>query len=383
MKALPILAAFVAVLAVRMYRHYVRLNTTLKEISITRPTCEAAPQKMPGPEDMTFSHKYRVLFVSSHDRRHMTAAVGTIFQSFVDDSFDVTSKGRFHFSELKTGYPEYFRPHGMTIYEGEEEFIRLYVISHSGPEAALHTIEVFDYSVKKREDFYEENFKHVQTIINSDYLESPNDLFAVGLDSLLISNDHRKRTPKALQLLDDVLKNRYANVVHYAGRRTGSPLWAALNSSASFGNGIVGYTDRHTGKEYVYRSSAADYSLLKYELVRGDAVEDLSLKYISEQKLPISPDNLEYDGHAHSVIITGHVSTYLFMAHAITRLNIAPSSVLKLELDTDTLHPLFLDPTGNFISASSEGLVVHNDDYSKSMLYIGQVFNPEVLVCIL
>jgi hypothetical protein len=362
-------AAVVAIVAIRIYSGYLHLAHRLQHVlkPATELSCTRVQQSMPGPEDMAYTSKYQTLFVSSHDRRHMWTEVGFIFRARV-----ANDPHEFSLLAATPHYPADFRPHGMSVYDRQDiTGCQLYVISHA--ESHRNVIEVFNYRV---DDNGSEIFRHMRTISSNEYLASPNDLFAVGLDSLFISNDPRRWSIKTAELLDDVVKQRHATLVHYSTTSTGADKWETMNSTASFGNGVI--VVQHGGKNIVYRASAADYTLLKYELVGHS-----QLKYLSEAKLPISPDNLEYDSKTHSLIITGHVSTYLFMAHAISTMNIAPSSVLRYDVATDAVTPLFLDPTGSTISATSEGIIVRGigKGSKKDVLYISQVFNPYILAC--
>ena len=312
-----------------------------------------------GPEDITYSSRANLLFISSHNRRDMFNSIGSLF--ILDTLTD-------QIELLNITYPPYFRPHGISIYEhceSSSDIIYLFVISHRFITPLPHVIEKFSYTISTK------TLKHLETLEDS-LLVAPNDLIALNCNELLVSNDHYTSN-MLLGLSHDIFKIKSADLLYYDGKS-----WKELNKKVAFGNGLILRQDLSTKKELLVRSSSADYSLLTYEITRSKDnnkyLESID-SVVSDETLPFSPDNIEYDVATGDLIITGHHSTELFFAHAIFGLNIAPSVVIQYH-SPNNYQTLYYD-NGKELSAAS----VATRTKDKKKLYIGQVFNPYILVC--
>lgn len=310
-----------------------------------------------GPEDMTLATD-SLAFISSHNRRDMNS-VGALYM------IDVASEK----IELCTPdyTPPFFRPHGISISQCNG-VSRLFVISHRFEKEFKHHIEVFDHVPGTS------NLTYVKTL-SHELLTFPNDLLALNCDEIIVSNDHGSDFIPQM-LYDDMLSLRKAEMVYFDGNT-----WHPLLSTpgAAFGNGLI-VQRRSDGKDYLIRSSAGDYSLLTFSMTRNDVVADdlhsgkIHLNLVHDEKLPFSPDNIELDPVTGGIIITGHPSTAQFIFHALLGVR-APSAVV-LYHGPGNFTTLYYDPTGDEISASSVAIRP-----LPSKLFIGQVFDPFVLVC--
>lgn len=309
-----------------------------------------------GPEDLTVSHRHKLLFVSSHDRRGRGVAGGLFAVNLTTN--EVLS--------LPVSVPTIFRPHGLTLYESDE-LTRLYVISHSESALSRHTIEVFDFDVATV------SLKYIKTLRHH-LLTSPNDLYALGLDELLISNDHGAGSAIDY-LIDDILQQSRAQLVYYRASLT-TDIWYGTPVYAAFGNGVI--TRKENDEIYIYHASSVKYTLAKYHLQysrSGDA--PIELQHVYTDTLPVSPDNIEYDPVSDSLVIGAHVSTRQFMSHAIFRTR-SPSAVIQYHSYSN--YTLLYYDSGAQLSGCSVGTMYWTES-GKAKLYVGQVFDPFILLC--
>lgn len=339
------------------YFEYLSLNNTLitQLTPAINPTCRQVKSAMPipGPEDMALSKMHNILFVTSDDRRNFERT-GSLFRMFVDICDDSLVR-------LDSNYPEHFHPHGMSIFENRT-VVQLYVISHPLSKIHAHSIEIFSY------DLATQSLVHFETLYDNSLLTSPNDLIVIGLNLLLVSNDHKDGS-MVEKVMDDISKTRSSTLVYFNGAK-----WSKVETSplSAFGNGLILVTEQ--SEEFLYRSSTTDYSLLKYRLTRTLHSDEISLSFVLEEKLAMAPDNLELDATTGGILIAGHPSTAMFMLHAIFHIPI-PSSVVTYFGANRSIVPLYVDPVGTEISASSTAIRHDNK------LYVGQVFDPFVLMC--
>jgi hypothetical protein len=336
--------------------HQMRKSQLLSTYSPSFNCSKIGEGLLPGPEDFTLSHQHNLLFISSHDRRNMFTAIGSLFVLH-------TVTGELH--QLESNYPANFRPHGIAISEncGSSDVLNIFVISHHFLPNSHHAIEKFSYTISTQQLY------HLETLVN-ELLVSPNDLITLNCDDLLVSNDNF--TPnQLLGLLSGAFKIRNSDLLHY---EAAAGQWKSLNMKVAFGNGLALHKDHVSNKEYLIRSSSADYSLFTYEITRSGDGKLLSVEgLVSQEILPFSPDNIEEDVQTGYLIITGHPSTELFLRHAIFRSR-APS-VAVLYASPGNFTTLYYDD-GNQLSAAS--VATRTKD---NQLYVGQVFDPFILQC--
>lgn len=329
------------------YNRYINRIETLSRTYAPLSCHKIGDHLLHGPEDIAFSRGNGLLFVSSHNRRNMSST-GSLY------TVNVTSEVVRHFDIL---YPDNFRPHGMAIAQCESLEI-LFVISHRHETNMMHTIEVFEYNLEH------DSLEHVRTLASSK-LVSPNDLIALDCNRLIVSNDHGDGILPRL-LWDDVTQSRRSDMVYFDGKD-----WHFLNTYAAFGNGLI--LHHQAGRDYLLRSSAADYSLLTYEILQSQD-EHLTLRLVHDEKLPLSPDNIEFDEVTGGVVITGHPSTGQFVLHAALHLPSPSASILYHGFGN--YSSLYYD-NGQQLSASS--VAVRTIDGKK--VFIGQVFDSFLLMC--
>jgi arylesterase / paraoxonase len=310
-----------------------------------------------GPEDISLATE-NIAFISSHNRRD-AASVGAIYM------MDVTTE---HIELCEPDFtPPYFRPHGLSI-ANCNGVSRLFVISHRLEKAFGHYIEVFDHVPGTSK------LTHIKSLTH-ELLVFPNDLIALNCEEIIVSNDHGSDFIPQM-LYDDLFKLRKSEMAHYDGK-----FWHPLPASpaAAFGNGLI-VRRAADGNNYLIRSSAGDSSLLTFAMTRSGGEGDdhrggnIELKLVYDEKLPFLPDNIESDPVTGGIIITGHPSTTQFLLHAVLG-GRAPSAVILYHAPK-LFSTFYYDATGDEISAAS---VAIRPFYSK--LFIGQVFDPFILVC--
>lgn len=371
-----------------------------------------------------------IIFVSSHDRLHIATVTGEIF------AFSAKTD---ELIPLNVTYPPNFRPHGIAIANGcealeqnsnnycrinynniQEECVqkvtRLFVISHLDIENGLNAIEVFDFYFSDNGGKHPDGtLQHVRTLKHST-LHSPNDLFALGCEEILVSND-RPKGNKWQILMDLLSRKRNADMVYFNLRRVSS--WSVVNQVdvtteevskaptqrrvehnakprttkttyspkrvyASYGNGLI-TLPLNESFSLLLRSSTADYTLQIYEISHQNKAR-VTLR--DEILLPISPDNIELSHMENEVLITGHPYLPFFILYALSlKLPLpqwlrfpAPSAVIKFNAHNHNISLLYYND-GQEISASSVALLGPERDDSVRKLYIGQVFEPFVLSC--
>lgn len=360
---LKLIISIFVIISSFLFQYHFKIFINNKQILLNnykKPICSklGLNNNLYGPEDFTYSLKHNLLFISSHNRRDMFNSLGHLFiLNTLTDEIEL----------LNITYPINFRPHGISIYEdcGSSNIINIFVISHRFTSSVQHVIEKFSYSVENKE------LKHIETLQN-ELLVAPNDLLALNCNEILVSNDHY--TSNILfGLSHDLVKVRSADLTYYDGKN-----WNNLNKKVAFGNGLILHKDQTRNKEVLIRSSSADFSLLTYDITRSKDnnkfLESID-SVVSDEVLPFSPDNIEHDVNTGNIIITGHHSTTLFLGHAIFRTN-APSVVIEYK-SPNNYETLYYDD-GTELSAAS----VATRTKDKKKLYIGQVFNPYILVCV-
>jgi hypothetical protein len=360
-----VLLVLALAVAYRVYEHYC---IVLRPVPSLRLQCARVLEgKAYGPEDFALSKLHEVLFVSSHNRR-VVSSTGTILaiDTVTGLEKDITIQS----------VPKNFRPHGLAIFEDAQR-CTLFVVSHRAELLLPHAVEVFDYHSASA------TLVHSRTL-SSTLLTSPNDLYAINFDELLVSNDHCTGSPLA-QLMHDAVGHECADTVYFSGNTNS---WTSLNDPVSFGNGLIVHRGS-SGGDHLIRSAAASYKLYNYSFQKEAEESDceavgsckadassagaptLKLNYV--ETLPLSPDNIEYDEYSGGLLIAGHPSTARFLINALFEVP-APSGVI-IYYGQNNYEVLYYSD-GNELSASSVAVRTNETTY-----FLGQVFDPFVLRC--
>lgn len=299
-----------------------------------------------GAEDITIHPKTGIAFISAYDRRAVLEGRA--------------GHGGIYAYDLKAAEPKLvnltpdagtdFRPHGISLFVDEEGHEALFVVNHKGGK---HSVEIYDIK--------DGDLSHRNTLIDS-LLVSPNDLVAVGPNSLYVTNDHRY-VSGLLRTLEEYLKLQRSNVVFFDGNR-----FSEAAAGIGYANGINVSADGKT----VYVSATTELSLHLYDRDRTSG--KLSLR--EKIKLGTGVDNIETD-QSGVLWIGAHPKLLTFVQHAKDQSKVAPSQILRLTPKTSggyDIEEVYLNQ-GEEIAASSVAAV------RNMRLLIGAVFDPKFLDC--
>jgi|JI8StandDraft_1071087.scaffolds.fasta_scaffold125741_2 arylesterase/paraoxonase len=324
-------------------------------IQSIKPSTNSTCQKIsgtPGPEDIELVkvNQKSYIIVSSHERR-IENTNGKLF--FINPD---PLKESFNSVPLNVDrYPENFRPHGISTSKKNGK-LRLYAISHPGLENKKHTIEIFE--LKDEANF---TWTYIGELTHAN-LKSPNDLFALPDERLIVSNDGSGSN--SLKVAFDFIFNiSSADITYY---ENGNFYLAGVK--VPFGNGI--WYEENGKEKILYRSSHLNRSIYVYDVNWIENYQPtLDLKY----KIDFNggPDNIIKNEYGFYTAI--HPSNYLFLRHVSNPKNLSPTQVFKITNSRDT--KLIYSNVGDEISAGSTGLVY------KNTLFISQVFEDFVLAC--
>jgi arylesterase/paraoxonase len=299
-----------------------------------------------GAEDLTIHPGTGIAYVSATDRRSVLAGG--------------PGRGAIYAYDLKLDAPKLqnltpaaapdFRPHGLSLYVGDDGHDVLYVINHAG---GRHSIEIYDLVGIK--------LSHRGTL-SDPLLVTPNDLVAVGRDRLYVTNDHANAGGLG-RALEDYLRRSISNIVYYDGER-----FTEVASGIRYPNGINVSPD---GRDlYVASTTGGE--------VLGFRVDPASGMIQRRGVIPIGSgvDNIEIDAKG-DLWIGAHPKLLTFVQHAEDAGQNAPAQILRVS-DPNGDAPLVeevLLSLGEDLSGSSVGAV-----YGDRLL-VGSVFDDGILDC--
>ncbi|WP_339856738.1 strictosidine synthase family protein [Pseudohongiella acticola] len=314
---------------------------------------------MPGSEDITLHPESRFAYISSDDRRGVingNPTPGAIFR------YDLSSASTTPLN-LTPNADLQFRPHGISLFVGDDGRETLFVVNHPGeslfgaPEGenneALHTIEVFDV--------VDNALMHRQTHA-SEWLISPNDVVGVDHDRFYVTNDHGAG-PGLMRQLEDYLRLPWANVVYFDG-----DVFKEVGDGLSFANGINMSPD---GTQ-LYVAEVSRNLVRIYQ--RNPGSGSLSLQQTID--VGFGADNIEIDPATGDLWIGGHPRLLTFLRHAADGSVDSPSQVVRIrqvgagyQITTE-----YMD-SGELISGASVGAS------DGRRLLIGSVFEDHIMDC--
>lgn len=311
-----------------------------------RGSCRVVPGAV-GAEDVTIDPSSMIAFLSAQDRRAMRGAQGPRGEIYSLDLNDPEATPR----PLTGGVPPDFHPHGISLWRGGDDRRRLFVINHRSDKT--HTVEVFDWIGA--------SLRHQHTVSFPD-LVSPNDLVAVDDRRFYATNDRGVVEPGWRQTLEVYLALPWSTVTYFDGGRGSIAL-----TGLAMANGIA-------------RSPMGDTLFVAECLGRAIRVvgRDPKSGALEERKvirLPACPDNIEVDEHGQLWVAT-HPKLFDLLAHSQDATKRAPSQVFRIDPETGKVEEVYLSD-GNPLSGASTAAVV------GSVLVLGTIFDPHVLVCTL
>ena len=242
-----------------------------------------------------------------------------------------------------------FRPHGLSLWRGEDGREHLFVLDHTGGEHSVRIYGIFD-----------ERLDLLATVTDP-LLVAPNDLVAVGPDRFYVTNDHR-HTEGLARTLEDWLQLPFASVLYWDGERM-----TEAAAGFPFANGINASPDGRT--VYVASTLGREVRVYAREPQSG------SLELRERISLGTGPDNIEVDEEG-ALWIGAHPKILQLSRYMAGREPHAPAQVLRLIQAGDAwqVEEIYLD-TGEALSAASVGA------FHEGRLLIGAVAGDRFLDC--
>jgi arylesterase/paraoxonase len=298
-----------------------------------------------GAEDITIHPQTGIAYISAYDRRAVLegrAGRGGIY------AYDLNAAEPKPVN-LTLDAGNDFRPHGISLFV-DDDYDVIFVVNHEGGK---HSVEIYDIK--------DGGLSHRSTLSGS-LLVSPNDLAAVGPNSVYVTNDHRY-VSGVMRTLEEYLKLRRSNVVFFDGNH-----FKEAATGIGYANGINVSADGKT----VFVSATTERALHLYDRDQGSA------KLVLREKIKLGSgvDNIEIDSSG-ALWIGAHPKLLTFVRHARDQSKVAPSQVLRLTPkaagDYD-VEEVYLNQ-GEELAASSVAAV------SNMRMLVGAVFDPKFLDC--
>jgi arylesterase/paraoxonase len=301
---------------------------------------------MPGPEDIELDESDPTsprLIVSSFERRH-DAGDGRIV------SVPLAARG---FGEprpfkLQRRGNSPFAPHGISLVSTPAG-PRLYVINHLSESE--HAVEVFIV--------HRDHLEPAGPPLTDALLFAPNDLVALPDGQVYVTNTGASSLWEQLGLL---FGQRRGNVVHFKDGQ-----WRVVAEHIGFANGIA--VDRSGAALYVAGFADKAIHVFRREPQTGAIGER-----VRSIEVGSGVDNLTW-ADDDTLIVAAHPSLLAMARHRASPTRRAPSEVYRVNVRRDESPTLIYSDPGTVVSAASTGIV------RKGWLYLGQVFDPQVVGC--
>lgn len=312
--------------------------------------CRAIPA-VPGPEDIVIDHGRNIAYVSAYDRRTvMSGAQGADAVRGGLYAIDLSApEEEWALYPVTPSEPQDFRPHGIDLYVGADGTRKLFVVNH--PAEGGDRVEIFDITV-------DGTLSH-EASVQSSLFVSLNDVVASGPGSFYATNDHTTKS-QFMQMLSDGLLLRNSNVVYFDGNQA-----KVASDTILFPNGINMSPDG----DKVYVASSLGMSMYIY----GRDAATGELTGLDNVRLGTGVDNIDVQPDG-TLLIGAHPNVLNFMSHASDPEELSPSQVVRIDPSQKKAGTIYLN-LGEEISGISVAA-----GYGDKML-LGQVFEPEVLVC--
>ena len=309
-------------------------------------TCKRVTGAM-GTEDLTVDPRSGVVYVSSYDRIAAShSPVGGAIYAY-DPAAETPALVRITGAEDPR-----FRPHGISLWIGEDGQASLFVVNHPAPGSDdMHTIEILDFTPEGR-------LVPRATLRNREMLVMPNDIVAVGRDRFYVTNTHAN-PPGGAQQLETWLRRAQARVLYYDGAQ-----FRAALEGRQLPNGINVSSD---GRK-LYLAETSPQHLLVYD--RDPASETLALA--STIPLGSAPDNIEI-GENGDLWIGAHPKLIELVRSMGDHDRRAPSQALRVTAQGE-VEEVYLN-AGDQISAVSVAAV------RGKRLFLGQIVGDGILDC--
>lgn len=251
-----------------------------------------------------------------------------------------------------SGAPAGFRPHGLSLYSGDDGSQRLFVISHAAGQP--HAIEIFERAADGL-------FNHIETIHNP-LLVNPNAIVAVGPRQFYVAN-YSGRPPGIPRFIEMFFRRALSEIVYFDG-----DVMRAVDEPIALGTGIAASADR--GRIYLSEAGARRLRVYARDSETGDLtlVERVDIRSVGDNV------NVAEDG---GIWIAAHPKPYQLLKHVQDPALKAPTQVLRVAADPQTedrVIEVYLN-AGEEISAGTVAAVL------GQRLLIGSLTDHKILVC--
>jgi arylesterase/paraoxonase len=357
-RTLKIVLAVVGLVVIVASVFYVRTMTWMGEFTtinrhFTGESCTRV-QGVPGPEDISIDRDRGIAYISAYDRRLAAsneAGAGAVRGGIYIMDLTAPPEGLF-MRPITPIMPEKFRPHGVSLFVGDDGRRTLMVVNHPGEDQ--HTVEIFDLST--------DNILTLRKTVSDPLIVSPNDVAAVSHDAFYVTNDH-DRSGADGRSMAALFASEITTVVHYDGTMA-----KVVADGLALANGVAVSGDQN--KVYVTETLGRTLRIYARDADTG------ALSELDRVFLGTGLDNIDVaeDG---ALWIGAHPKLATFLDHANDPADLSPSHVIvvrEFESGGGESSTAYLDE-GAELSASSVGATY------KNRLIIGAVFDPAVLVC--
>ena len=304
-----------------------------------------------GAEDIAIDRKSGLAFASATDRRPPYPDKPMFQDGIYMLSLAHPEAG---FAKL-AGAPKDFHPHGISLFRAADGSLTLMAVNHISP--TQHAVDIFEVKIENGTAMLNEIGD-----IQSDKLNSPNDVAAVGKEQFYVTNDHGSHTPFG-QTLENYLLLPRADVLYFDGS-----VFKEVAAGLVFANGIALSNDGN--RVYVAESTARHVQTFGRDPFSGKLTQQNTFD------LPSGPDNIDVDEKG-DLWIAAHPKLFALVAYASDPSRPSPSEVYKVEVSDGIPHSateIYAD-TGHQIGAVSVAVNV------KDRLFIGSIFDPKILDC--
>jgi hypothetical protein len=260
---------------------------------------------------------------------------------------------------VEGGYPEDFRPHGISAREISKDKWEIYVISHRNEADSFHSIEIFTLERSKTKI----PTLKLKESLTSDLLTSPNDLYVLKDGTVFISNDFGRgsRNTKFVFYFFGV-KN--GNLVIFKDGK-----FQNITEPVAFGNGV--YVTEEGGFYKIFRSSGVKQRVNVYTMSQSSPYD---FKLIQEIPIDGLPDNLEPDDKNEFLYTSSHFDSMAFLKHQSNPSHPSPTHLYKINMKTLEANKIGTESGVSISAVSTIKKIGQETVYS-------QVFNDFILIC--
>ncbi len=301
-----------------------------------------------GPEDIAFdnSQGYPRLLVPCANRRETEPEFTEVISIDLRDHSIDTLKRTNEPADLC------FRPHGIDLITNDVGETKVFFTCHSHIDEKTTIDRVVKYRLERDELVFEADYVDK----TKKYMRSPNDVAALPDESFYISNDSWKKTKLGLAF-EKIFQRRSSRISYYDKDKG----WRVVAKRMAYANGIQATEDQ------VMVAGTFKKDLRIYQRSpNGDLTKTDNIKVAS------GLDNITYVNES-QVLIPAHTKFTAFLKHLKDPQRYSPQAVYLVDLKTKEVSEVFAND-GSLVNACATAY------YYNGKLYLGQVFNPYILV---